>query len=186
MDSPACAALVREALAAHGVIGTWTQVLQPVLADTGRRYANTGQGIDVEHVLSTVVVGELLRATALVPGEPATLLACAPDEDHWLPVLALSAALAEVGVGSRVLGQAMPTRALADALRRTTPRVAVVLALLPPSRTTRCRELRAASPGTQLFAAGPGWGHAHPGVGLLVSLPDAVAEVTRYLSAAPS
>ena len=184
MDSPTCATLVRDALAAHGVIATWTQVLQPVLADAGRRYANTGHGIDVEHVLSTVVVGELLRATALVPGEPATLLTCAPNEDHWLPVLALSAALAEVGVGSRVLGQAMPTRALADALRRTTPRVAVVLALLPP-QDDPLPELRAASPGTQLFAAGPGWGRAQPGVGLLVSLPDAVAEVTRYLSDAP-
>jgi len=181
MDSSTCADLVRDAIAARGVVPAWTQVLQPVLADAGRRFAATGTGIDVEHLLSTVILGELVRATALVPGEPPALLACAPHEDHWLPLHALSAALAEIGIGSRVLGQAIPTRALAEAVRRTTPQVAVVLALRAPNDDP-LPALREASPSTCLFAAGPGWGHAHPDVGLLVSLPDAVAEVNRELA----
>lgn len=182
MDSSACADIVRGAIAAHGVVDTWTQVLQPVLADTGRRFVATGTGIDVEHLLSTVILGEMVRSTVIVPGEPAVLLACAPHEDHWLPLHALAAALSEVGVGARVLGQAIPAQALAEALRRTTPRVAVVLALRPPSEDP-LPQLRRASPDTCLFAAGPGWGLSgtDPEVGLLVSLPDALAEVSRYL-----
>jgi DNA-binding transcriptional MerR regulator len=181
MDSSACADMVRDAIAAHGVVPTWTQVLQPVLADAGRRFATTGNGIDIEHLLSTVVLGELVRATAIVPGEPAALLACAPHEDHWLPLHALAAALGEIGIGARVLGQAIPTRALAEAMRRTTPEVAVVLALreVPEDPLPMLRD---ASPGTCLFAAGPGWGNGHSDAGLLVSLPDAVAEVSRRLS----
>lgn len=182
MDSSTCADLVRDAIAGNGVVPTWTQVLQPVLADVGRRFAATGGGIDVEHLLSTVVLGELVRATALVPGEPAALLACAPHEDHWLPLHALAAALGELGIGARVLGQAIPARALAEALRRTTPQVAVVLALRPP-QDDPLPMLREASRATCLFAAGPGWGHGRPDVSLLVSLPDAVAEVSRQLAA---
>lgn len=187
MDSSTCAGLVREAIGAHGVIPTWTQVLQPVLADTGRRFASTGTGIDVEHMFSTVILGELVRSTVVVPGEPAVLLACAPQEDHWLPLHALSAALSEVGIGARVLGQAIPAQALAEALRRTRPQVAVVLALRPPSQDP-LPQLSRASPDTRLFAAGPGWGRsgADPSVGLLVSLPDAVAEITRYLDTPPT
>jgi DNA-binding transcriptional MerR regulator len=181
LDSSTCADLVREAIAANGVVPAWTQVLQPVLADAGRRYAATGAGIDVEHLLSTVVLGELVRATPLVPGEPPALLACAPHEDHWLPLHALSAALGEIGVGARVLGQAIPARALAEAVRRTSPQVVVVLALRPPQEDP-FPLLREASPRSCLFAAGPGWGHGRPDVGLLVSLPDAVAEVSRQLA----
>ena len=182
MDSSACADMVRDAIASHGVVPTWTQVLQPVLADAGRRFASTGDGIDVEHLLSTVVLGELVRATSLVPGEPAVLLACAPNEDHWLPLHALAAALGELGIGARVLGQAIPATSLAEAMRRTAPQVAVVLALRPPPDDPMPL-LREASPDTCLFAAGPGWGQAgHPDVGLLVSLPDAVAEVSRQLA----
>lgn len=180
-DSSTCARLVREAIAANGVVPTWTQVLQPVLADAGRRFAGSGDGIDVEHLLSTVVLGELVRATALVPGEPAALLACAPHEDHWLPLHALAAALGEIGIGARVLGQAVPAPALGEAMRRTAPQVAVVLALRAPQEDP-LPLLREASPTTRLFATGPGWGQGRPDVGLLVSLPDAVAEVSRVLA----
>ena len=163
MDSPTCASLVRDALAAHGVIGTWTQVLQPVLADAGRRYANTGQGIDVEHVLSTVVVGELLRATALVPGEPAALLACAPARG---PLAARARTVRRARRGRRRQPRAGPGDAPPGRwpTRCAAPRPGSrSCSRCCRPRTTRSPSCARPRPAPELFAAGPGWVHTHPG-----------------------
>jgi hypothetical protein len=53
-----------------------------------------------------------------MPGRP-VLLACAPDEQHTLPLHALAAALAELRTPVRVLGGRVPTGALVSAARRT-------------------------------------------------------------------
>lgn len=183
LDTPTCAALVRAAIAEHGVLTAWTRVMQPVLADAGQRFANTGSGVDVEHLLSTAVLAELVRATEPVPGDAGVLLACAPGEDHWLPLQALAAALSELQVGARVMGPGVPARDLLNTVRRLRPRVVVVLAVLPvqqdPMPVLHDHDVTA-----RLYAAGPGWAPAQlgPGTGLLVSLDDAVTEVRRALS----
>lgn len=183
LDTPTCAALVRAAIAEHGVLTAWTRVMQPVLADAGQRFANTGSGVDVEHLLSTAVLAELVRATEPVPGDAGVLLACVPGEDHWLPLQALAAALSEAHVGARVMGPGVPARDLLNTVRRLRPRVVVVLAVLPV-RTDPLPVLHDHDVPARLFAAGPGWAPAQlgPGTGLLVSLDDAVAEVRRTLS----
>ena len=42
---------VRAELTAHGVVHTWEHVLCPVLAAAGARWAATGEGVEVEHLL---------------------------------------------------------------------------------------------------------------------------------------
>ena len=55
--------------------------------------------------------GSALRAVSIAPeprnGRP-VLLACAPEEQHSLPLAALAAALAEQGIGARLLGGGLP------------------------------------------------------------------------------
>ena len=110
LDPTSVRAAVERALADHGVIPTWTELLCPVLIAVGDRWAATGEGVEVEHLLAEAA-GSALRAVSAAPeprnGRP-VLLACAPDEQHSLPLAALAAALAEQGIGARLLGGGMP------------------------------------------------------------------------------
>ena len=93
------------------------------------------------------------------------LLACAPAEQHTLPLHVLAAALAELRVPVRLLGGRVPGSALAAAVRRVgagsvfvwrqlieadgvpaEPRQPAELAALAPSR-----------PAPRLVVGGPGW-----------------------------
>ena len=124
LDGGAVTDLVAGALAEHGVVGTWECVLRPVLVAVGARWAATGQGVEVEHLLSDCIA-VALRAHALQASSGAegrsrrpALLACAPGEQHALPLHVLAAALAEHGVVARTLGPATPREALHAAVLR--------------------------------------------------------------------
>ena len=52
LDSIACGQIVRDSLDRRGVVWTWDNLLIPVLVGVGRRWENTGKGVEVEHVLS--------------------------------------------------------------------------------------------------------------------------------------
>ena len=69
-----CTALVREEVAEHGVLHTWDHVLRPVLVAVGARWAATGEGVEVEHLLSdctAVVLRDIASAAPELPGPPA-------------------------------------------------------------------------------------------------------------------
>lgn len=161
LDGPGCRAVLRGHLAGHGVDHTWQFVLRPVLAAIGAQWSELPHGIAVEHLLSHVAAGVLGEATegpddaARLQAVPAVLLACVPEEQHDLPLVALAAALSHRGVSAALLGASTPTDTVAEAVHRMRPPVVMVLALLP--------EL--ADPGvfeglpviTTVLAAGPGW-----------------------------
>ncbi|WP_067460215.1 MerR family transcriptional regulator [Actinomadura macra] len=183
LDQPAMVETVRDALRRDGVVATWDGLIVPVLTGVGRKYMATGECVEVEHLLSTVLLGCLAEVTA--PARSLNvrpvLLACAPEEQHCLPVYALAAALAEAGATARILGARVPPRALAAAIRRAGPNAVFVwsqtaetgepgwLDGLPPSR-----------PPYRLVVGGPGWARDRlPGsVVLIGTLPEAVAELT--------
>ena len=81
-----------------------------MLVAVGERWAATGEGVEVEHLLAETAASAL-RAVSAAPeprnGRP-VLLACAPEEQHSLPLSALAAALAEQGIGARLLGGGLP------------------------------------------------------------------------------
>jgi hypothetical protein len=108
---------------------------------------------------------------------PRILLACAPDEQHSLPLAALAAALAECGHASRILGARVPINALRDALARTGPTAVLIWAHTP---ATADYEQIAAVAGTRprpavVAACGPGWEPA--------SLPEGVLLLTGFQQA---
>lgn len=143
-----------------GVIPAWEDVLSPVLVAIGERWAATGEGIEVEHLLAETATSVLRGATqAPEPrnGRP-VLLACTPGELHSLPLSALAAALAEHGIGVRLLGGSLPGRALAAAVRRTGPAALMVWSqLLEHADVAVLERLPLLRPPVAVLAGGIGW-----------------------------
>lgn len=161
LDSRTVTESVRRQLAEHGVLPTWDRVLTPVLVAVGDRWAATGEGVEVEHLLAECV-GVALREVAESAHEPLggrpVLLACAPGELHSLPLYALAGALAERGIGARILGQALPADALAAAVRRTGPALLFLWSQLPGTADVGVlEELPVTRPSTAVVLGGPGW-----------------------------
>ncbi len=124
LDGEACTAMLLAGLRRRGVVATWDEVLVPVLAGVGDRWRSTGHGVEVEHLLSESAEAALrfgTRRRTPAPGVRPVLLAALEPEDHRLPLVALSAALAESAVPVLMLGTRLPVRALADAVARTGP-----------------------------------------------------------------
>jgi methanogenic corrinoid protein MtbC1 len=189
LDGPAIRDILELTIAGHGVIGTWVDVIMPVLIGIGERYETTKRFIEVEHLISRSVT-EVLSSIPRPSSRrlPQVLLAAADEEQHTLPLEALEAALAEAGVPTRLLGARVPPQALADAIARTGPSAVVVWSQLPetadPAQLTKI--LTDPHRPVLVAVAGPGWAKDDlpPGVTLLGSLSDAVA--TLSAAAGPS
>jgi MerR family transcriptional regulator, light-induced transcriptional regulator len=146
------------------VLTTWESVLQPVLVAVGDRWAATGEGVEVEHLLSDCAV-VALREVAEEAHEPLggrpVLLASAPDELHSLPLHVLSAGLAERGIATRTLGPALPADALQAAVRRTGPALLFLWSQLPSTADPALLAgLPVMRPPTAVVVGGPGWEQA--------------------------
>ena len=184
LDAVSMRAAVDRALAEHGVIPTWTELLCPVLVAVGERWAATGEGVEVEHLLAETA-DSAFRAVSTAPeprnGRP-VLLACAPEEQHSLPLSALAAALAEQGIGARLLGGGLPLAALRAAVRRTGPAALMVWAHAATSADARLLDaLPVLRPPVTVLAGGVGWiGRPLPArVSYVPDLVSAVGLVSR-------
>lgn len=140
-------------IARHGVVHTWDAVLMPFLVELGERVSSASCGVEVEHIASGSI-SDAMRVSGVALGEPAVLLACAPDEQHSLPLDVLAAALAERGHASRNLGARVPAAALVSAATRLEPRVVVVWA---HDRVYAEQVPLDQLKGTPVLVAGPGW-----------------------------
>jgi len=167
LDGPTARWLLREHLAHSGVADTWEKVVRPVLATIGDRWDRLSHGIAVEHLLShiaTTVLGEALPHRRPPTDSTPVLLACAPDEMHELPMVALAATLAHHGIAATVLGARTLVDPLAEAVDRRRPTVVVIHAQLAElARATIFDEL---PPTAALIAAGPGWDPAQLPAGI--------------------
>lgn len=113
-------------IARHGVVHAWDTVLMPFLVELGEQVSNAAAGVEVEHVASLSIVDAMRTSPAV--GAPTVLLACAPDEQHSLPLDVLAAALSERGCVARNLGARVPGLALVSAVSQLKPRVVFVWA----------------------------------------------------------
>ena len=193
LDADACTSMVLTGVRRRGVVATWDEVLLPVLAGVGDRWRSTGSGVEVEHLLSECIEAALrtgVRARPARPGVRPVLLAALEPEDHRLPLVALSAALAEAGLPARLLGPRLPARALADAVARTGA-CAVFLwshgargpATLPDVDEWAVR------PRPVLLLGGPGWAEGdrwRGGASWVADLPEAVEAVRVVTATAPA
>ncbi len=122
LDADAIVGIVGDLLANRGVIATWDGILRPVLVAAGLRWARTGSGIDIEHVLSEATMeafrAHRARQLPATTGRP-VLLACAATDLHVLPLHVVGAALAEQQVSTLLLGARVPSTALTSAALRT-------------------------------------------------------------------
>ncbi|MFD3540453.1 MerR family transcriptional regulator [Streptomyces sp. NPDC058662] len=175
LDAPAVEDLLDATLGELGPVTAWEEVIMPTLHAVGRKWASAGERyVEVEHLLSWHVSSALRRIRpapeAARSPVPPVLLACAPGEQHSLPIEALAAALGERGLPVRMFGAALPADALHDAVRRTGPRAVVLWA---QSRATADRALarsvagiewglRGARGHSAVLIAGPGWGGGAP------------------------
>jgi MerR family transcriptional regulator, light-induced transcriptional regulator len=190
MDAPAQRDILEMTVADHGVVAAWEQVMLPVLIGIGERYESTQRFVEVEHLISRSIT-EALAAVPRPPSElpPRVLLAAADEEQHTLPLEALAAALAEIGVPSRLLGARVPPWALADAMARTGPAAVVVWS--STARTADAEQLRRLLTGPHppllVAAAGPGWAPRElpAGVPQFGSLTEAVRIVSAAAADAP-
>nr|BFE66711.1 hypothetical protein GCM10020092_000120 [Actinoplanes digitatis] len=189
LDAPALREILEASVADRGVVAAWEEVIKPVLIGIGDRYAATKRFIEVEHLISRSIT-EVLGSVPRPPGlrSPQVLLAAADEEQHTLPLEALAAALAEVGVPSRLLGARVPPQALSDAVSRTGPVAVVLWSHLPSTGSPEQWVSLLTGPHRPLLAAaaGPGWPrHELPeDVTPLDSLPEAVRLVS--LAAPPA
>lgn len=182
LDARAVTDTVAEHLGRHGVVATWEGLLMPVLVSVGERWESTGEGVEVEHLVSDCVATALRgHATAPEPPRP-LLLAGAPDDQHVLPQHALAAALAERGIGARVLGPSVPHEALTAAVRRTSPAAVFVWSQTARTGHPQTLELPATRPAPAVVAGGPGWRAVPQGVARADSLGAAVRLMERALS----
>jgi transposase-like protein len=143
-----------------GVVGVWERLMVPLLRGVGERWATTGEGVEVEHLLSESILGVLHAQTARgrEPRRTApVLLACLDNEQHGLPLHVVAAALAERGVDVRMLGTRTPMSALEAAVRRCGPAVVIVWATVPGLSVDALSRLRQIRPSPLVLAGGPGW-----------------------------
>jgi DNA-binding transcriptional MerR regulator len=186
LDSATVCELLAESVARDGVENTWDEVVRPVLAAVGARWAHTAAGVEIEHLV-TGCVSAVFGAPLSGGGQTArdvrpVLLAAVPGEQHTLPLLALAAALRRHGVAHRYLGADLPADALVAAARRTAPVAVVLWSLLPETADPKLiATMPRTRPRFRTFLAGPGWdGAALPRrSGRLTSLRSAVATISE-------
>lgn len=179
LDLPLLTELAGKLVRRHGVVRAWETALAPYLVSLGERTAAREDGVEVEHVATAGI----LRALHAVPAAPESgrlpaLLACAPEEQHSLPLDALAAALAERGCAARGLGARVPPEALLSAVALLSP-VAVVLWAHATPQAEAAPVDRLVEQGQAVVVGGPGWVTPPPGVRVVRSLSEAVDAVLK-------
>jgi DNA-binding transcriptional MerR regulator len=187
LDSDLVRGLLTESIAAVGLQRTWDDVTRPVLSAVAHRWADTGVGIEIEHLLSDCVTSvfgaSVSAAPSPVSGTRPVMLAGMPGDQHLLPLVVLAAMLSQRGIACRSLGADLPVTAMASAIRRLAPAAVVLWSQLSSTADPQIlRSLPHTRPAFRTFAAGPGWAEVvlPPRVVLLTSLLHA----TDALSAA--
>ncbi|MFI8341211.1 MerR family transcriptional regulator [Streptomyces sp. NPDC085639] len=181
LDSPTMDEMLGSLISEYGLVTTWEEVMVPTLHAVGRKWETSGdQYVEVEHLLSWHVSTALRRVSIAAPAGPRAaappiLLACVPGEQHTLPLEALAAGLAELGLPTRMFGASVPPEALDQAVRRTGPSAVVLWA---QARSTAHHALarhiadtawgvKGARARSTVLLAGPGWAGPPPAPGML-------------------
>ncbi len=161
MDSAKCSAIIANLLKTDGVVAAWTDVLCPVLAQLGDQWAKTGEGVEVEHLISEVVANELHKIVDARPDSlnaRPVLLASAPHELHTLPLYAIAAGLAEQNISSQVMGARFPADALAAACKKIGPSAIVIWSQTQGTADNAIwDDIEGQRPEPLRMSAGPGW-----------------------------
>ncbi len=158
LDDVAAQAALDRTLATLTVEAALRDVLLPVMSGVGQGWKDDQAAIAREHFATNLVRGRLLalaRGWDLGGGARA-LLACAPDEQHDIGLIAFGLALRARGWRITYLGPSTPVTTLAEAARLTQPALIVFSSSLEQRLQGADEELRDLASGFRLALGGPG------------------------------
>ena len=180
LDSVAVQEQLTASIRVHGLVVTWEEILGPALQAVGRKWQAAGDRyVEVEHLLSwhiSATIRHVYVSAALTrkaSDSSPVILACLPEEQHTLALEALSAALAERGVPTLMLGSGVPAEALLAAVQRVGPSAVVLWSQSPATASTPLAlhvaetrwGIRGARTRSRVLLGGPGWRRTqHPGL----------------------
>ena len=150
----------------------------------GNEWQDSGEGVEIEHLLTEVLKG-LLREQVEEITKPVNtnpvLLASVGEELHSLALHALAAALAERKIETYFLGSRTPLEALSAVITRSAPPAVFLWAQLPENADPKFfNDIPAIRPMPRVVLGGPGWNHAEcKDVAVAEDLSQAVAEIER-------
>jgi DNA-binding transcriptional MerR regulator len=154
-------ALLRQEISQFGVIDSWHEVMVPVLIIVGDIWAQTGEGIEVEHLLSesiTNVLRDFSREIKSPINPRPVLLASVGEELHCLPLHALNAALAELNIECQVMGARTPLEAISTVVTRSAPPAVFLWAQLAKNGDPIFfKNIPNVRPAPRVVLGGPGW-----------------------------
>lgn len=153
--------LLRKEISQYGVIDSWHEVMVPVLIIVGDIWAQTGEGIEVEHLLSesiTNVFRDLARDIKSPINPRPVLLASVGEELHCLALHALNAALAEINIECNLMGARTPLAAISTVVTRSAPPAVFLWAQLAKNGDPIFFEnIPKIRPAPRIVLGGPGW-----------------------------
>lgn len=184
-DAQHLTSVFNSALDHFGVVRGWDLVLAPVLVEIGRAWGTGEVGVETEHLVTSCMLTAIRSHSRFVDTgtvDPSqVVLASAEEDQHKLPVVALEAALADLGVPSLELGSRLPADSVRSVIVSLNPRVVFLWASLQRPDPDPMVQLLAGVPSTvTVILAGPGWPMRDRTPGL-ESLADAVASVRAAL-----
>ena len=184
LDKKFIEAALRKDLAQYGVEQSWSEVIVPLLLIVGNEWEVSGDGIEVEHLLTEVLKG-MLREHVEDIRKPVNahpvLLASVGEEVHSLALHALAAALAERKIETYFLGARTPLEALSAMITRSAPPAVFLWAQLSKNADPKFfNDIPAIRPMPRMVLGGPGWSHVDcKDVSVVHDISDAVAEIER-------
>ena len=184
LDKKFIEAALRKDLAEFGVEQSWSEVMVPLLFLVGNDWEVTGEGVEVEHVL-TEVLKAILTEHVVDIRKPVNahpvLLASVGEELHSLALHALAAALAERKIESYFLGSRTPHEALSAMITKSAPPAVFLWAQLSKNADPKFfNDIPAIRPRPRMVLGGPGWNQDEcKDVVVVQDISDAVAEIER-------
>ena len=180
--------LLRSELSARGIANTWNEVLVPLLIMIGDEWADSGTGIETEHLVSEIIKRLLQEANTSVENPinaRPVLLACIGEEMHSLALYALGAVLSERKIATQFLGARTPIEAISAVVKRSAPPAIFLWAQLNKNGNhDLLAEIPNIRPAPRVVLGGPGWSkNAAKSAVLVGDLIDACEEISRAVGA---
>ena len=145
----------------HGISIVWESVLSPLLVRIGKHWEETHEGVEIEHLVSEKIRRILNESQAKIEkpiNSRPVVLACVENETHSLPLQALCAVLAEVGIQSHFLGARTPAISLNQLIKRTAPPAIFLWASMKElAIVDQINNLPSFRPAPKIILGGPGW-----------------------------
>jgi DNA-binding transcriptional MerR regulator/methylmalonyl-CoA mutase cobalamin-binding subunit len=158
LDEQAANTALDRLFSAYTVETAVQNVVMPYLRRLGERWEAGEVSVAQEHFASNLIRGRLLGlARGWGQGRgPRAVLACLPDEQHELGLLAFGVALSRHGWRVTYLGTNSPIGAVAEVARSLQPAVVVLLSVNAGNFVTHAREIADLGEQVQVLIAGAG------------------------------